>query len=52
MARLSHTTNLIALAINHKYAERTRLVFMSPTNGTILPVQLRHFGLSAQTRGR
>ena len=50
--KLSHSADLIALASNQKYVERNSLVFMSPCNGTVCPVNLRNFGLNAEARGR
>ncbi len=50
--KLSHSGDLLALACNQKYVEQNCLLFMSPSNGSILPVNLRNFGLNAEARGR
>jgi hypothetical protein len=50
--KLSHTGDLLALACNQKYVERNCLLFMSPSNGAIFPVNLRNFGLNVGARGR
>jgi hypothetical protein len=52
VSRLSHSTELLALACNQKYVEHNCLLFMSVSNGTVLPVNLRNFGLNLQARGR
>lgn len=52
VVRLSHSADLLALACNQKYVERSSLVFMSPASGTICPVNLRNFGLGSNARGR
>jgi hypothetical protein len=52
VVKLSHTTDLIALACNQKYVEQTCLTFMSPLNGALTKVNLRNFGLNSQARGR
>lgn len=52
VAKLSHSTELIALACNQKYVERNCLVFMSVANGTVFPVNLRAFGLGNDAKGR
>ena len=50
--KLSHSTDLLAIAANQKYVKHTCLVFMSPSNGTLFPVDLRNFGLNSEARGR
>lgn len=50
--RLSHSSDLIALASNQKYVDQTSLVFMSTANGSLLSVNLRNFGLNEKARGR
>lgn len=52
VVKLSNSADLIALASNQKYVERNSLVFMSPANGAICPVNLRNFGLGSDARGR
>ncbi len=52
VVRLSHGGDLMALACNQKYVERSSLVFMSPASGAVCPVNLRSFGLSKDARGR
>jgi hypothetical protein len=50
--KLSHSADILALASNQKYVENNCLVFMSVSNGTVFPVNLRNFGLKNQAKGR
>jgi hypothetical protein len=50
--KLSHSADLVAIGCNQKYVERTTLFFMSPSNGSVFPVNLRNFGLNSEARGR
>lgn len=50
--RLSRSADLLALACNQKYVDQNCLIFMSIANGNVLPVNLRNFGLKAESRGR
>ncbi len=50
--KLSHSADLLALACNQKLINNTSLAFMSVANGTILPVNLRNFGLNKDAKGR
>ena len=52
VVKLSHKADLIALACNQKFVARNSLVFMSVSNGTVFPVNLRAFGLGNGAKGR
>lgn len=50
--KLSHSADILALACNQKHVENTSIVYYSPANGAVHPVNLRNFGLNSKAKGR